>query len=163
MKILASICLCGWSILTIGHEPRYFGKDQNTTSQRTFRYIICGNLLMPQPGPHAVRNICVLMDEGRFDPETLKELFRLLSTRFPEPVVFDCSVFTSLDQLATPEEQDRPRHSETREPTREEHHHRAVLLRSAENEIIRYTARPGDSSLRTIILKGRDPMSPPPR
>ena len=160
MKILTSICLCGCLISTIAHEPRYSSKSQTTLSQRSFRYIICGNWLMPRPGPHAVRNICVLMEEDRFGPETLKELFRLIDKRFPEPVVFDCSVFTSLDQLDTPEEEDRPKPSETREAAREEHHHRAVLLRSAQNEIIRYTARPGDSSLRTIVLKGKDPMSP---
>jgi hypothetical protein len=132
---------------------------QNTEMQARVRYIICGNVLRPAPGPDAVRNICVLMDEDSFGPESLKELFSLLSKRFPEPAVFVCSVKTSLDQLNTPEEEDNLMSLHKEEPHLVDHHHRAIFIRSADNEIIRYTAAPGDTSLKTIVLKGKDPVS----
>jgi hypothetical protein len=101
------------------------------------------------------------MEKDSFGPESLKELFRLLSKRFPEPALFVCFVNTSLDQLNTPEEEDQNKGLHKDQPELEGHHHRAVLIRSAENEIIRYTVASGDSSLKTIVLKGKDPFGPP--
>jgi hypothetical protein len=101
------------------------------------------------------------MDENSFEPDTLKELFRLLNKRFPEPIAFICTVFTSLDQINTPEEADQPKHSASNEASKEDHHHRAILIRTEKNEIIRYTVAPGDYSLETIVLKGIDLKSSP--
>jgi hypothetical protein len=101
------------------------------------------------------------MKEDSFGPESLKGLFLLLSNRFREPAMFVCFVKTSLDQLNTPEEEDQLKGSHTNQPELEDHHHRAVLIRSAENEIIRYTVASGDSSLKTIVLKGKDPSGSP--
>ena len=115
---------------------------------------------MPQPGPNAVRNISVLMDENSLGPDTLEQLFRLLDKRFPEPDAFICTVFTSLDQINTPEEADRPKHSASNETSKEfDQHNWAILMRGAGNEIIRFTIGPGYRPLKTIVLKGKDPMN----
>lgn len=154
------MCLCTFLLFPILMGSRSFSLTQETTkSEKDFRYIICGNELRPRPGPNAVRNISVLMDENSFGPDTLKRLFRLLDERFPEPNAFICMAFTSLDQLNTPEEADQPKHSETNELAKEEHHNWAILMRGSGNEIIRYTAAPGLRPLITLVLKGTDPFS----
>src|ERR1043165_9539076 len=127
--------------------------SQNVSVQKNFRYIIAGNVI---DEIIRERKIIVLMDEDTFGPDSVKELFRLLDKRFPEPVKFFCGIYTSLDQLDTPEEADMPKDSGPQPRSPEDHHHRAIFIRGAENQIIRYTGKRADSTLTTIILKGTD-------
>jgi hypothetical protein len=55
---------------------------------------------------HSSRAIFVLMDQQSFNETNLKDIFRSVSGRFPKPAQLSITVFTSLQQLPTPEEQD---------------------------------------------------------
>ena len=44
------------------------------------------------------------MEEKSFSESTLRQLFALVSKRFPDPAELRVSVYTSLDDMMTPEE-----------------------------------------------------------
>jgi hypothetical protein len=62
---------------------------------------------------HNGRVVVVLIDSKHFSEVNLRGLFRLLSKRFPKPQELRIAVFTSLDQLPTPEEEDHERLTST--------------------------------------------------
>ena len=48
----------------------------------------------------------MLLDPKSFSEENLKQLFALLSKRFPEPTELVVNVYTDLEDIMTPEEGD---------------------------------------------------------
>jgi hypothetical protein len=122
-----------------------------------FRYVIYSNKIVP-----VGRNVDVLLDKEAFSEDTLKQLFYLVSKRFPEPGYLHVSVQTSLWQTETPEEQDVGQISEQGEDPHYRQFPRAVLMRINGDELFRYSSdeEPPYRNLKTVILKGRDPFNP---
>jgi len=77
--------------------------------QSPFRYVITRSEVTegthyPEGGKFRARGVDVLLDEKSFSESTLKQLFALISKRFPDPAELHVSVYTSLDDMMTPEE-----------------------------------------------------------
>src|SRR6185369_960603 len=77
--------------------------------QSPFRYVITRSDItegthFPGGGKFRARGVDVLLDEKSLSESTLKQLFALISKRFPDPAKLHVSVYTSLDDMMTPEE-----------------------------------------------------------
>lgn len=119
-----------------------------------FRYVNVNNVLL-----HNGRLIFVLMDEKAFSEVNLKELFKLVSERFPEPDELHVAVFTSLEQYPTPEEEDYSKSLPSSEgklkvdPSLEKYPI-AIYLRNKANESFSYKTGGANGVEKTVILKG---------
>ena len=74
-----------------------------------FRYVITRDEVTestyyPQGGKFRTRGVNVLLDEKSFSESTLKQLFALISKRFPDPDGLRVTVYTNLEDMMTPEE-----------------------------------------------------------
>ena len=80
-----------------------------------FRYVIVHNEVDPaiSKDDEASRFVEVLLDGKSFSKENLIVLLKLISKRFPKPYILHINVFTSLEDLETPEERDQPKISGT--------------------------------------------------
>jgi|GEM_PF-3437244 len=127
----------------------------------SIRYAIVGNDVANITGDRkdARRFVGVLMDEKAFSEENLRSLFPLLSKRFPDPQRLTVHVFTSLEQVRTPEESDTGGISEGPSDFSLDNYHRALFIRDDGNELIRYSTELPVRGLRTVVLKGRDPQT----
>ena len=127
------------------------------TSQ--FRYIIHANEAnFDNPARPIRRVVHVLLDRDAFGLTNLKQLFALISKRFPEPDWLEVWVRTSLMQIPTPEEKDEPQISDN--PFRDPHegeYPTAVMMRIQDNELIRYAPEHPYIGMKAVILKGTDP------
>ena len=127
----------------------------------SFRYIIFSNKVDDTGRPKdSSRRVKVLIEASSFSEPTLKSIFRLLSRRFPTPDWLEVQVYTSLKQIPTPEEEDAGGISESHDDPEFDKHHRAILFRLQGNEFFRYTIDPPDRTLKTVVLKGKDPFNP---
>ena len=84
-------------------------KPCSESPESPFRYVITRSDITegthyPQGGKFRARGVDVLLDEKSFSESTLKQLFALISKRFPDPAELHVSVYTSLDDMMTPEE-----------------------------------------------------------
>lgn len=124
----------------------------------SIRYAIVSNDVANITGDRkdARRFVGVLMDEKAFSEENLRSLFPLLSKRFPDPQRLTVHVFTSLEQVRTPEESDTGGISEGPSDASLDNYHEALFIRDDGNELIRYSTELPVRGLRTVILKGRD-------
>jgi len=87
---------------------------------------------------HRILQVEVLMDKNAFSESSLRILFQLLSQRFPKPELLMMDIFTSLEQIDTPEESDRKMHHS--EPNAQLYnYHLAYMERAKDTELIRYT------------------------
>lgn len=129
-------------------EPNY---------RASFRYVIVYNEIVGGEDDlrEAFRYVEVLLDERAFSEKTLKELFRLLSKRFREPKDMDVAVYTSLEQIDTPEERDAGKISEAPEDPALDQHPSAVLIRKGECEFFRYTPQAPSTEMKTVVVRGR--------
>lgn len=159
ITILMILCVLASFELTIAQRAYHL----------PFRYVIVHNeVIVNEHEPSAThRNVEVLLDVKAFSENTLRQLFVLLSKRFPSPDSLTVDVYTSLEQVDTPEERDAPQpifesSGGNNKPGREElifrKHPYAILIRQDGNELLRYRHKIEKSRLRTIVLKGRDPM-----
>ena len=128
--------------------------DERHTSE--FRYIIHSNKINKQLNN---RSVGVLIDKEAFTEDNLTKLYELVSKRFPKPEWLWLWVSTSLWQVVTPEEGDRPLLSERGYDPHDDLYPRAFMIRQGGNELFRYTAQgpPYVNLTKTVILKGRDP------
>ena len=137
--------------------------NQNKRYCSPFRYVMISNEVSNLSGDpkDANRTVSVLLDEKAFSEETLKEVFKLVTKRFPEPKRLDVWVYTSLEQLDTPEERDRGVISESDNNPVSDNYHWALFFRSQDgDEVFRYNPNPPNTNMKTVILKGRDPHGP---
>jgi hypothetical protein len=76
-----------------------------------FRYVVVHNLAEPDrgKGDEPRRFVEVLMDGKEFNKANLTTLFKLISKRYPRPMLLFINVFTSLADVQTPEERDEPK------------------------------------------------------
>lgn len=138
------------------------GRAKQERSKSSFRYVIlrneyAGDNVEPRD-PY--RTVEVLLDETVFSEKTLRKLFDLISRRYPKPQLLRVWVYTNLNQLATPEEEDRGKRSETPDDPDDDKYHWAIFIREDGNELFRYNPDPPSTDLRTVILKGTDPQAP---
>jgi hypothetical protein len=121
-----------------------------------FRYVIVYNEIVGgEDDPReAFRYVEVLLDERAFSEKTLKELFRLLSKRFREPKDMDVAVYTSLEQIDTPEERDAGKISEGPGDPALDRYPSALLIRKGGCEFFRYTPQAPSTEMKTVVLKG---------
>lgn len=101
----------------------------------------------------------ILLNDKAFSEPTLRELFKLLSGRFPIPNRLYVQVYTNLDQVETPEEHEQGKGSESPGDPNMDKYHWAFFIRSHDSELIRYNPKPPDRTMKTVILKGKDPTA----
>jgi hypothetical protein len=124
-----------------------------------FRYLIISDVLL-----HNGRLVFALLDEKSFSEENLKELFRLISKRFPKPDELHVAVFTNLEQVETPEEADfyKGLSPEIEIPSNVnvDRYPSATYVRSKGNESFSYSVVSPIRVEKTIIIKGEDLLHP---
>ncbi|MCM3872158.1 MAG: hypothetical protein ND895_15855 [Pyrinomonadaceae bacterium] len=84
----------------------------------------------------------------------MRELFRLISKRFPEPDELRVGVFTALDQLPTPEEEDYERLFSTNDLAyvkQIEKYPNATYMRTKNREEFQYSIGEGQPRQQVII------------
>ena len=124
-------------------------------NRSSFRYIIVNNGLL-----HNGRLVLVLLDGKSFSESHLRELFELISKRFPEPDELHVGVFTNLEQIPTPEEEDfsklLPAETELAPGPDLEKYSGAVYVRHADNESFSYVMVSPTTVEKTVIIRGVD-------
>ncbi len=124
-----------------------------------FRYAIVSNEREGRGRKRAdgYRYVEVLLDERAFSEENLRELFRLISKRFPQPRVLHVQVYTNLEDVETPEEREMPKASEASLDTSLDRYHQAFFLRDSEaSEWFTYNPSPPGTEMRKVLLKGAE-------
>jgi hypothetical protein len=141
------------------------GQARERTYTSPFRYVIAHDEVIKDDDPsYTHRDVEVLLEEKAFSEATLRQLFGLLAKRFPQPERLDVSVYTSLEQIDTPEERDAGRifvegPTGRGKPTEEElalrRHPYATLMRRSGSELFRYALKPDYRKLKTVVLSGK--------
>jgi hypothetical protein len=149
------------SVLILAPPVYSQGKDCVKPYRSQFRYFIIGNEVDSGAGDRrdARRSINVLLDDKSFSEANLKQLFRLLSKRFPKPAVLDVWVYSSMEVAPTPEEVEQPGMSEARwcDESFSDKFHWALYIRTKENEFFRYNPNPPKLEMKAVVLKGSAP------
>src|SRR6266849_1835855 len=98
------LMISGFSEMNGGERKQQ--RNQGKHYRSPFRYIIVSNDVRNDGlGPEdAQRSVSILLDEKAFSEATLTELFKLLSKRYADPKWLNVWVYTSLEQVSTPEE-----------------------------------------------------------
>jgi hypothetical protein len=148
------------SILALSH-PQSGPPQQNQVAvpQPPFRYVILKKTLL-----HNGRVLIVLMEAEHFSEDNLRELFKLLSKRFPTPGELHVGVFTNLSQLPTPEEEDHQELSPTAEESSVKQVARyanASYTRAKGSEVFHYSMGGGQTEQQVIIKGEPKPGAPP--
>ncbi|MCW5967864.1 MAG: hypothetical protein KIT57_05075 [Blastocatellales bacterium] len=108
------------------------------------------------------RYIEVLLDVNAFSEGNLKILCAFVSKRFPAPNVLHMKVYTHLEDIETPEEQDRGVIFETSDDPSKDRYYRAFYLRDYYgNEWFSYNPNAPSRELKLVVLKGRGPYAQP--
>lgn len=125
-----------------------------------FRYVITRSDITegtyyPQGGKFRARGVDVLLDEKSFSESTLRQLFALISKRFPDPAELRVSVYTSLEDMLTPEEGEHVATNCTFDldsfkfPS-------AFYTRDGEREQFVYRNKEGGGTDKRIVLRGKE-------
>jgi hypothetical protein len=161
--------LCSFLLLISGglegvNGNRVSPAQKHYNYRSPFRYVIVSNEIIDGRGnpKDAFRYVEVLLDEKAFNEETLRELFKLLSKRFPKPKSMDVSVSTNLEQVDTPEEREAGKISEAPANPTLDRYPSALLIRQDDNELFRYTPNTPSTKMKTVVIKGRDPQERKP-
>ncbi len=139
----------------------YQEKPPSAQYRSPFRYVIAWNKVTegtryPEGGPDRFRGVNVLLDPKAFSESNLLQLVELLSKRFPKPEDLIVNIYSDLDDVLTPEENDifvsgpidlsaTPKHAW------------AFYIRNDEVERLDYHTKKPDEAFRSIDLrrKGR--------
>jgi hypothetical protein len=147
---LAMLLLFVCSIVANGQKTRV--SQQENKSNSPFRYVIVENTFDKDENPELnSRAVEVLLDGKAFSEKNLKTLFALVSKRFPKSDQLYIWVYTSLEQIPTPEEKDGGATSESNEVNSNKYYW-AVYLRNEGDEFFRYSPVNDKSDLKTIQL-----------
>ena len=147
------------SVLVIAFTPTSFGRcdsisqwpEGSKPARARFRYVIVENKTYTIAKSR--RTLTVLLDPASFSEENLRELFALLSKRFPQPESLTAQVFTSMEQIPTPEESDLPQASEVSSNPEIGKYHWAVLVRTRSEEYFRYNPEPPQNTIKTVKVQ----------
>lgn len=125
----------------------------STQPKARFRYAIVENGLL-----HNGRLVFVLMDASSFSEANLRDLFQMLSKRFPEPNQFWVAVCTNLQQVPTPEEMDylrgHPDDESLLKSLNLDKYPSAEYTRSGEDQYFEYSRGDGQQKV-TVVLAGK--------
>ncbi|MBI3652974.1 MAG: hypothetical protein HY231_18260 [Acidobacteria bacterium] len=123
-----------------------------------FRYIIVDSSINRDNPKEPVRVVTILLDEKSFSDDTLRKLYALVSKRLPRPKLMKIWVYTSMEQIATPEEEENPvaSHIRTGKVGPDKYYH-AFMLRQDGNALFWYYNLDG-TEIKTIIIKGKNPL-----
>ena len=102
LVILVFILTLSGSMVSINGKAEAAAQYRTHTSS-SFRYAIVHNELAKALPARQVR---VLTEEKAFTEENLKSLYQLVAKRYPEPYYLNLWVYTSLQDVPTPEEAD---------------------------------------------------------
>ena len=163
MAICIGLLLIAHSFAKDSESNMGAGQNRYKPPRSAFRYVIVRNDVIRVTGDSedAYRFVEVLLEEKAFSEKILKELFSLVTKRFPTPTRMDIRVYTSLEQINTPEERDAGGVSEGPDDATSDKYHRALFIRSSGgDELFRYSISTPVRGLKTIILKGKDPHAP---
>jgi len=125
-----------------------------------FRYVITWNRVHEyryyQDGPNVkARGLSVLLDGKSFTEENLKQLFSLLSKRFPDPTELAVSVYTNLADVPTPEEDEIILVNCTIDiASLTPEHPWAFYTRSSESERFSYHSKKSGKPPKEVVLRG---------
>lgn len=137
-------------------EVRHSGKVNDTK----FKYVIFSNTLHENKDIHYSRRVVsVFLDEKAFSEQSVRDLFLLLSNRFPSPQWLEVWVYTNLNQTETPEEADLPKSSNTPDNPELDRFHWAWIYSKNGNVFFRYNPNPPNRAMKTVIISGKDPYS----
>lgn len=142
-------------------NPKQDTKPCPEIPRSPFRYAITSNDVREfsryQTGPMVKsRGVAVLLEGKSFTEENLKQLFGLLSRRFPEPVELTVSVYTDLEDILTPEENDVIWINCTLDLAKlTPEHPWAFYMRDSESERFTYHTKKPDEPPKNVVLRGR--------
>src|SRR5574341_2511954 len=141
------------------HHPVAITQKRPERFQSPVRYAIVENKVVSLTGDseQGYRYVVILLDERAFSEDTLKSLFKLVSARFPTPHHLNVQIYTSLEQVETPEEYEQGRVSESPGDPNMDKYHWAFFIRTNDSELIRYNPKPPNPAMKTVVLKGKDP------
>lgn len=161
IALYVSLLLTANSLAKVSDKHMVQAQNQYKPYRSQFRYVIVSNEVIDNSGDpkDAFRYVEVLLDEKAFSEETLKELFKLLSKRFPTPNGMHVEVSTNLAQIDTPEEKQIGKVSEVPDNPALDKYPSALLIRQDGNELFRYIPNPPSTKMKTVILKGKDPQA----
>ena len=147
------------SLLGLCHLPihgRAFSYPQATVQQG---YFVISNIVEKDN-----RDIYILLNQEYFTGEYLRELWKEISDKYPQPERLHVWLNTNIEQVRS-FVNGRPYHLaelilERQDPTLYHRFAHGLLFRTNGNEVIRYYVPSdpiGDVNFKTIVVKGRDP------
>jgi hypothetical protein len=130
------LILSGSGSTTARNDGGEVAAQYRLRTSSSFRYAIVHNELAKAL---PARQVWVLIEEKAFTEENLKSLYQLVTKRYPEPYYLNIWVYTSLQDVPTPEEADRDEGmSEVKDAPPLSGAPTAVCVRNDANEYINY-------------------------
>jgi hypothetical protein len=165
MRTILGIGLLLGLLLTVSIAAGANNKHVPQAPNRSpFRYVIVSNEVIDDSGTpprDAYRYVEILLDGKAFSERNLKELFRLVSKRFPKPKVLDVQVYTNLEDIETPEERESGKMSEAPYDRSLDRHHQAFFVRDDDgDEWFTYNPNPRTPEMKKVVIRGRDSRRP---
>jgi hypothetical protein len=119
---------------------------QSKTFRSPFRYVIVSNKSDPAISrkDENRRFVEVLLDGKSFSKENLIALFKLVSRRFPKPNLLYVNLFTSLEDIETPEEREQGKFSDSDDANASNQSDSAVFIRNGNKMFFYLYAANGD-------------------
>jgi hypothetical protein len=137
-----------------GGRPQKLPPHEWRTSK--FRYLIYDDTIRNRGHSNKRREVGVFLDHEGFSLETLRELLRLISERFPDPKWLQVRVHTNLIDVPTPEERDVPGVSGMGDDLHRGRNPFAFLERTEVKRLVRYTPGPSPYiEMKTVVLQLR--------
>jgi hypothetical protein len=162
IAILFSIgfCLSADLRITIGNPAGHQERPSPVPPRPPFRYAIIRDRTLegtyyPEGGDFRVRHVDVLLDPKSFSEESLRQLVSLLSKRFADPKNLLISIYTSLDDVLTPEEAEYISPPDSVVDLRTPKYAWAFYIRNSDGEHFRYHTKEPGSIVKTVNLRDK--------
>lgn len=156
IREMLAFAVCVGLFLSANGTSMLPGQNSEQSYRAPFRYVIFNNEV-----DVGYRYVEVLLDERAFSEENLKQLFKLVSNRFPRPKVLHVQLYTNLEDAETPEERESGKASEQPDNPASDRYHSAYYLRDSDgNQWFTYNPNSPDIKLKTVVIKGQSPPHP---
>ena len=157
VKTILSVILCANTFLS--------GQDLPTRpeSRSPFRYIIFHHYVNNEDylvdHTKSRSSIEIFLQDKDFNEANLRILFGLVAKRYPAPIVLSVRVYTSIENILTPEEMDMPRPAHgPPNPDADKYHYSNYLRDKSGNEWFSYNPNPPATERKTVTIKGLSPQ-----